>query len=429
MTSPRPSPQVERGASGEGGSGEGGSGEGGSGEGGSISNGVHVFTTRPDTIFGVDFMVLAPEHELVKTITTGEQKQEVEAYKQYVKSRSERERMSEVKQVTGCFTGAYVIHPFTKKQIPIWISEYVLAGYGTGAIMGVPSGDDRDHAFAKHFNIPITNIFGNKYTGESAYTDKNGTIENSCFLSGMSVPDALEAAIQAIENAGIGKRKVNYKLRDAGFSRQRYWGEPFPVVYIDGTPYAIDEAPVKDTTLDHLPVELPFVESYKPGPEGQGPLANLREWTSPRPSPLMERMTARVEGEMAAPKYSVVSIKQYENARLNRKNATEAENILWQNLRDRQLGEKFRRQHPIQSYIVDFVCLAQQLIIEVDGDYHDIAEQDAYDKDRTKVLEGLGFAVRRFSNKEIMQNTNAVLTKIKEKLQSNATLSKWRGPG
>jgi len=240
-----------------------------------------VFTTRPDTIFGVDFMVLAPEHELVDAITTPAQKDAIDQYRQYVKSRSERERMSEVKQVTGCFTGASAIHPITQKEIPIWISEYVLAGYGTGAIMGVPSGDERDHAFAKHFGIPITNIFGDRYTGNEAYSSKSGIIENSDFLSGMNIPDATEAAINELEDLGAGKRKVNYKLRDAGFSRQRYWGEPFPVMYVDDLPYGIDEPIVhNDWHLGHLPVELPMVEHYKPGPEGQGPLANIQDWVT-----------------------------------------------------------------------------------------------------------------------------------------------------
>ena len=256
---------------------------------------VLVFTTRPDTIFGVDFMVLAPEHELVAAVTTPVQKEAVDAYKQYVKSRSERERMSEVKQVTGCFTGAYVRHPLTQRELPVWISEYVLAGYGTGAIMGVPSGDERDHAFAKHFNIPITNIFGDRYTGEEAYSTKTGTIENSDFLTGLAIPEALEAAINKLEDTGAGKRKINYKLRDAGFSRQRYWGEPFPIVYVDDVPYGIDERGDLSPALSEgegggmqgfsiegsvmgLPVELPFVERYKPGPEGQGPLANIADW-------------------------------------------------------------------------------------------------------------------------------------------------------
>lgn len=240
-----------------------------------------VFTTRPDTIFGVDFMVMAPEHELVDTITTVEQKDAIDEYKKYVKSRSERERMSEVKQVTGCFTGAYVTHPLTGNRLPVWISEYVLAGYGTGAIMAVPSGDDRDHAFATHFKIPITNVFGDSYTGDKAYSSKTGTIENSGFLSGMKVADAIDAAIDALVNAGVGKKKVNFRLRDAGFSRQRYWGEPFPIVYIDDVPYGTDESEVnRENNLGTLPVELPMVEHYRPGPEGQGPLANIPEWAN-----------------------------------------------------------------------------------------------------------------------------------------------------
>ncbi|MFI5196456.1 MAG: DUF559 domain-containing protein, partial [Chitinophagales bacterium] len=387
-----------------------------------------------------DFMVLAPEHELVDSITTSEHRKEIDEYRQYVKSRSERERMSEVKQVTGCFTGGYAIHPLTGKKLPIWISEYVLINYGTGAIMGVPSGDERDHAFAKHFNIPISNIFGNRYTGENAYSDKTGTIENSDFLSGMNIPDATEAAINKLEDIGVGKRKVNYKLRDAGFSRQRYWGEPFPIMYVDDIPYGIDEDPFKNTELNDLPVELPYVETYKPGPEGQGPLANLREWTSPRPSPKMERELSRYfekksgnnepsnivseeESSNNWPKYSVASIKQYENARLNRKNSTEAEHILWQKLRGSKLGEKFRRQHPIESYIVDFVCLNKGIIIEVDGGYHEIPEQEEYDKDRTRVLEELGFRVIRFTNDKVIHQTDDVLSTIKEFLTSPSSLS------
>ncbi len=246
---------------------------------------ISVFTTRPDTIFGVDFIVLAPEHALVESITTTEQKDEVEKYIQYVKSRSERERMSEVKQITGAFTGAYAVHPFSRKNIPIWISEYVLAGYGTGAIMAVPSGDDRDHAFAKHFNIPITNIFGDRYTGEEAYSSKSGIIENSDFLTGMTIADAAEASINKLQFIGAGKKQVNYRLRDAGFSRQRYWGEPFPIIYVDDIPYGTDEdlSPTLsegEGDISRLPVRLPYVENYKPGPEGQGPLANVKDWVN-----------------------------------------------------------------------------------------------------------------------------------------------------
>jgi leucyl-tRNA synthetase len=239
---------------------------------------IPVFTTRPDTIFGVDFMVLAPEQELVNSITTPEQKAEVDHYVTYVKSRSERERMSE-KKISGCFTGAYAIHPFSGRQIPVWISEYVLAGYGTGAIMAVPAGDDRDHAFAKHFNIPVTNIFGNLYNGEAAVADKNVTISNSEFINGLGVKEAALKVLSLLEEKNIGTRKINYRLRDAGFSRQRYWGEPFPIVYRNNVPYAINEPAANlPEALQQLPLELPFVEHYKPGPEGEGPLANVTDW-------------------------------------------------------------------------------------------------------------------------------------------------------
>jgi leucyl-tRNA synthetase len=230
---------------------------------------VRCYTTRPDTIFGVDFMVLAPEHELVEQITTPGQKKAVDEYIAYVKSRSERERMAE-KKISGVFTGAYAEHPFTGKPIPIWISEYVLAGYGTGAIMAVPAGDERDHKFAQHFQIPITNIFGAAYTGEEAVTSKEVILHNSGFLNDLGPKEAAEIVIQKLEEEGIGTRKVNYKMRDAAFSRQRYWGEPFPIVWKKGIAYPLDEA--------ELPLELPHVESYKPGPEGEGPLANIPEW-------------------------------------------------------------------------------------------------------------------------------------------------------
>jgi leucyl-tRNA synthetase len=232
---------------------------------------LRVYTTRPDTIFGVDFMVVAPEHELVEKITTPAHKQAVEDYIAYVKSRSERERMAE-KKISGVFTGAHALNPFDSKKIPIWISEYVLAGYGTGAIMAVPSGDERDHKFATYFSLPITNILGNAYNGQEANPTKDSVLSNSGFLNGMVMRDAIDIVINKLEEMGIGIRKVNFKMRDAAFSRQRYWGEPFPVKWIDGIAYPLDET--------ELPLELPHVESYKPGPEGEGPLANIPEWTS-----------------------------------------------------------------------------------------------------------------------------------------------------
>lgn len=230
---------------------------------------LRVYTTRPDTIFGVDFMVIAPEHELIEQITSAEQKKAVEEYITYVKSRSDRERQAE-KKITGVFTGAYAINPFDGREIPIWISEYVLAGYGTGAIMAVPCGDDRDFKFANHFNIPVTNIIGKHFNGEEANPTKDAVLENSGFINDMVMKDAIEVVIKKIEELGIGVRKINYRMRDAAFSRQRYWGEPFPIQWKNGTAYPLDEK--------ELPLELPHVESYKPGPEGEGPLANIPEW-------------------------------------------------------------------------------------------------------------------------------------------------------
>lgn len=236
---------------------------------------LKVYTTRPDTIFGVDFMVIAPEHELIGKITTPEQQTAVNDYLKYVKSRSERERLAEAKTVTGCFTGAYAINPFDGRKIPVWTAEYVLAGYGTGAIMAVPCGDQRDFLFATHFNIPITNIIGTHFNGEEANPTKEAILENSGFLNGLPMKEAIAVAVNKVEELGIGKRKVNYKMRDAGFSRQRYWGEPFPIVWKDDIAIPLDE---KD-----LPLQLPHVDKYGPGPNGEGPLANLKEWLNVLP--------------------------------------------------------------------------------------------------------------------------------------------------
>ena len=228
-----------------------------------------VYTTRPDTVFGVDFLVVAPEHALIQEIVPASHQQEVNDYIAYVKSRSERERIAE-KKITGCFTGAYVVNPFNQQRIPIWISEYVLAGYGTGAIMAVPCGDDRDFKFAQHFNIPITNIIGDAYDGTAANPTKDGVLSNSDFLNGMIQKDAIAVVIEKLEAMGIGKKKVNFRMRDAAFSRQRYWGEPFPIQWKNGIAYPLSES--------ELPLLLPTVENYGPGPDGEGPLANIEDW-------------------------------------------------------------------------------------------------------------------------------------------------------
>ncbi|MEY4834093.1 MAG: leucyl-tRNA synthetase [Bacteroidota bacterium] len=236
---------------------------------------VEVFTTRPDTIFGVTFMTLAPEHELVKEITTPEQKAVVEAYVEATAKRSERERMADVKTISGVFSGAYAEHPFTKEPIPIWIGDYVLAGYGTGAVMAVPCGDERDYAFANFFKgtsgMPeIKNIF-NQDISEAAYGEKGGfELVNSDFLNGLDYKNGTKKAIEALEELGAGNAKINYRLRDAVFSRQRYWGEPFPVYYVNGLPQMIDKK--------HLPIVLPEVEKYLPTEDGQPPLGNATVW-------------------------------------------------------------------------------------------------------------------------------------------------------
>ncbi len=245
---------------------------GGRGEVPSDAREIEVFTTRPDTIFGASFMTLAPEHELVAEITTAEQKADVEAYIQATAKRSERDRMADVKTISGAFTGAYAEHPFSKEPIPIWIGDYVLAGYGTGAVMSVPCGDQRDYDFAKHFDIPIPNIFEGVDISEEAFADKDNTvIANSDFLNGLKYKKAVKLAIYELEKLGQGKGKINYRLRDAVFSRQRYWGEPFPVYYDEsGMPQMLNKK--------FLPLALPEVDKYLPTETGEPPLGNAKKW-------------------------------------------------------------------------------------------------------------------------------------------------------
>ena len=230
---------------------------------------VTIFTTRADTVFGVTFMVLAPESELVDQLTSSAQKEAVAAYIKEVKKKTERERIAETKTVTGVFSGAYGINPLTGEKIPVWISEYVLAGYGTGAIMAVPAHDSRDYAFAKKFNLPIVPLIEGCDVSEESFDAKEGIMCNSGFLNGMTVAQAIEAAKDYVEAHGLGRRRTNYRLRDAIFSRQRYWGEPFPIYYKDGIPCPVDEA--------DLPLVLPEIDSYKP--TGEAPLARAKDWT------------------------------------------------------------------------------------------------------------------------------------------------------
>lgn len=234
---------------------------------------LEIFTTRPDTIFGATFMVLAPEHDLVQIITTEAQRPEIEEYLAYVNTRSERDRMAETKEVSGAFTGAYAINPFNGTKIPIWIAEYVLKDYGTGAIMAVPADDERDHRFAEKFNLPIVQIIDKSMHPGASIEDKVGVMINSDFLNGMEVTDAIKAILRKMEERKIGTRRVNYKLRDAIYSRQRYWGEPFPIVYDkDGVAHALPE--------EELPLELPELDDFKPTSSGQAPLARARDWVN-----------------------------------------------------------------------------------------------------------------------------------------------------
>jgi leucyl-tRNA synthetase len=230
---------------------------------------IDVFTTRPDTIFGVSFMVLAPEHDLVKKITTDDRRETVEAYVKKSMAKTERERQSEVKTVTGEFTGAYATHPFSGEKVPVWIADYVLAGYGTGAVMAVPSGDERDYAFAKKFDLEIPNIFEGVDISEEPYPGKKITLKNSGFLEGMTYEKAMQAVIHELEEKRLGYGKVNYRLRDAIFSRQRYWGEPFPVYYKNDIPHLLAD--------DQLPLTLPPVDKYLPTDSGEPPLARAKK--------------------------------------------------------------------------------------------------------------------------------------------------------
>jgi leucyl-tRNA synthetase len=239
---------------------------------------IEVFTTRPDTLFGVTFVTLAPEHELVQRITTADRMEEVMAYVNTAKNRSERERQADVKKVSGVFTGAYCVHPFTGEKIPVWVGDYVLSGYGTGAVMAVPGGDQRDWNFAKHFGLPIIAVTEGAHIEKEADERKDATIINSGFLNGLAVPQAISRAIDELVELGAGERRINYRLRDAAFGRQRYWGEPIPIYYKDDVPY-----PVKE---EHLPIVLPEVDKYQPTESGEPPLARAQNWTY---SPLLGR--------------------------------------------------------------------------------------------------------------------------------------------
>jgi leucyl-tRNA synthetase len=313
-------------------------------------------------------MVLAPEHELVEKITTPEQREEMLKYVEVASNRSERERMSEVKRISGVFTGAYCINPFNNEKVPVWIADYVLAGYGTGAVMAVPSSDTRDYAFAKHFNLPIIPVLEGPISDitKENFDPKSGTMINSDFLNGLDWKDAIEKALQKVESSGIGKRRINYRLRDAIFGRQRYWGEPFPVYYKDKMPHLVNE--------DDLPITLPEIDEYKPTESGEPPLARAKDWKyeehaglTLNPSPGERGFKGAASRENGGKGYETVE-KSYWNilkefSKNNRSNPTQAEAALWEEVRNNKLGYKIRRQHAIGVFIADFVCIPKKLVI------------------------------------------------------------------
>ncbi|WP_255480297.1 DUF559 domain-containing protein [Mucilaginibacter sp. E4BP6] len=372
---------------------------------------IEVFTTRVDTIFGVTFVVLAPEHELVKELTTPEQKGAIEAYITQTKKKSELDRMADTKTVSGAFTGSYVLNPLNGEKVQIWIADYVLAGYGTGAVMAVPSGDQRDYLFAKHFNLPIVPIMDIQQIETEADPTKDGRYINSDFINGLFYNEAVKSVVAKLEEIGAGKAKVNFRMRDAIFGRQRYWGEPVPVYFKDGLPYLIEES--------ELPLVLPEVDKYLPTESGEPPLGRAENWLykqAPSKSPPEgETSSSHMAGsyrETADPVY-YEQLKDF--SRDNRNQPTEAENILWQLLRNEQTGFKIRRQHAIGQYIADFVSLQKGLIIELDGHHHKLNKEA--DDARTEVLNHLGFDVIRFINDEVLSNPQKVANDIKQKLQ------------
>jgi leucyl-tRNA synthetase len=316
---------------------------------------IEVFTTRPDTLFGASFMVLAPEHELVPLITTPDRKEKVEEYVEWAKNRSERERMTEVKRITGEFTGAYGINPLTGNEIPIWVADYVLAGYGTGAIMAVPGHDSRDFAFARYFDLPIIQVVRKEDEEESdpqtwseSYDAKEGVMVNSGFITGMKVKEAISATIKKIAELGAGYGTVNFRLRDAIFSRQRYWGEPFPIYYKDGMPYPLDES--------QLPLELPDVDKYLPTESGEPPLARAKNWKTAEGYPLE---TATMPGFAGSSGYYLRYMDPWNNDAYFSKEANE----YWQDIDLYVGGDEHAAGHLIYSrfwnmflYDIGLVC-------------------------------------------------------------------------
>jgi leucyl-tRNA synthetase/very-short-patch-repair endonuclease len=374
---------------------------------------IEVFTTRVDTVFGVSFLVIAPEHELVGPLTTPAQKADIDNYIAQTKKKSELDRMADTKTVSGAFTGSYVSNPLNGDKVPVWIADYVLAGYGTGAVMAVPSGDQRDYLFAKHFNLPIIQILDAQQMETEADPTKEGKYVNSDFINGLGYKEATAAVVAKLEELGLGKAKVNFRMRDAIFGRQRYWGEPVPVYFKDGLPYLIEES--------ELPLLLPEIDKYLPTESGEPPLGRATDWSyKPQPHPNPPREGGLQEEERNGSYRETADPVYYEQlkdfSRDNRKNPTEAEDLLWQLLRKEQTGYKIRRQHAIGQFIADFVSLEKGLVIELDGHHHKLNKEA--DDARTEVLNHVGFEVLRFTNDEVLANPQGTSEIIKQKLDS-----------
>ncbi|MGY3214927.1 leucine--tRNA ligase [Mucilaginibacter sp. HD30] len=375
---------------------------------------IEVFTTRVDTIFGVTFLVIAPEHELVAELTTPEQKAGIDAYITQTKKKSELDRMADAKTVSGAFTGSYVLNPLNGDRVPIYIADYVLAGYGTGAVMAVPSGDQRDYLFAKHFSLPIIPILDSQNIVDEADPTKEGKYINSDFINGLTYKEATAATVAKLEELGAGRAKVNFRMRDAIFGRQRYWGEPVPVYFKDGLPQLIEES--------ELPLLLPEIDKYLPTESGEPPLARAEGWSyKPESAPSKSPPVGETSPPHKAGSYRETADPVYyeqlkDFSRSNRSDPTQAESILWQLLRKEQTGYKLRRQHAIDQFIADFVSLEKGLVVELDGHHHKLNKEA--DDDRTAILNHFGFEVIRFDNEEVLRNPQRVFDQIKNKLDT-----------
>lgn len=434
---------------------------------------IDVFTTRPDTIFGSTFLVIAPEHPLAERISTGENLEKVRAYIEMTQKKTERDRISETKKISGQFTGSYAIHPFTKEKLPVWVADYVLWGYGTGAIMAVPAHDSRDYAFAKFFGLKITEVVSGGNIEIASYDAKEGILINSDFLNGLEVKDAIEKAIQKLEESGLGRRKINYRMRDAIFSRQRYWGEPFPVYYKDGIPYMLEE--------DKLPLRLPEIDNFEPTSTGEPPLAKAKNWHTEEGYPFeLDTMpgfagssgyylrymdplnnkryfseeavnywkdvdlyiggTEHATGHLIYARfwnkflydigYSVVEepFKKLVNQgmiqgrsnfvyRINHEKY--AEYLLWNRIKDKQLGIEFKRNYKEGHRSFDIFCAEKKIIIEI----RQIKKLEKLESKYKEYAQQAGYQLILIPVFMVLYRIDTVIEMLKEFIKTNKTFS------